>query len=281
LRFAIVTIAPPAFGHWRAFDEVAETLQAALAELGHDAVRLQNEFPRDRRCIVLGTNLLPLFGGLSPPDEAILFNLEQVVDGSPWWNLQYQLLLGRHRVWDYSRANIERLAALGIARVQHVPLGYAPELTRIPAASKDIDVLFYGVGNARRARILRELEASGIVLRVLNGVYGSERDALIARSRVVLNMHAYSARLFEIARVGYLLANRVFVVSEVSSEEEMERELEGAFVAAPYESLSAACLKYLREDSARERIAARGFELFSSRRQSALLAPAIACFTAP
>lgn len=276
MRFAVVTIAPARFGHWRAFEEVAETLQAALEELGHDVARVQNEFPRDRRHIVLGANLLPLFGGVAPPGEAILFNLEQVAEGSPWWNPQYLLLLGRQPVWDYSRANIARLAALGVPGAQHVPLGYVPQLTRIAAAPKDIDVLFYGVGNERRERVLRELRASGVRLQAVNGVYGAARDALIARARIVLNMHAYPSKLFEIVRVGYLLANRAFVVSELSTETEVERELAGGYAAAPYEGLCAACLRYLQDTPARERIAARGFELFSARRQSDLLAPALA-----
>ena len=89
-------------------------------------------------------------------------------------------------------------------------------------------------------------------------------------------MHVYPSKLFEIVRVGYLLANRAFVVSEASAEEDVERELAGGFAVCQYEDLCAACLQYLREDGARERIAARGFELFSARRQSALLAPALA-----
>lgn len=276
MRFAIVTVAPPQFGHWRAFEEVSETLQDALEELGHDAVRTHNDYPRDRQCVVLGANLLPLFGGVSPPAEAILFNLEQVAEGSPWWNPQYLLLLRRYRVWDYSRANIERLRVLGVVGVQHVPLGYAPRLTRIAAALKDIDVLFYGAGNERRERVLGELRECGIRLAAVNGVYGARRDALIARAHVVLNMHMYAARLFEIVRVGYLLANRAFVVSEASTEEEVEREFAGAFAVAPYEDLCAACLSYLAQDAERARIAARGFDLFSARRQSALLAPVLA-----
>jgi hypothetical protein len=276
LRFAVVTIAPEQFGHWRAFEEVAETLQAALEVLGHDVVRTQNDFPRDRRSIVLGANLLPVFGGVAPPDQAILFNLEQVADGSPWWNPQYLLLLGRHPVWDYSRANVARLAALGITHAQHVPLGYVPQLTRIAAAPKDIDVLFYGVSTGRRERVLRELRESGIRLEAVNGVYGAGRDALIARARIVLNMHVYPSKLFEIVRVGYLLANRAFVVSELSTEADVEAELAGGFAAASYEGLCVACLQFLVDEPARERIAARGFELFSARRQSDLLMPALA-----
>ena len=45
------------------------------------------------------------------------------------------------------------------------------------------------------------------------GVYGAERDRLIARSRLVLNVHYFPTHIFEMIRVSYLLANRTAVVA--------------------------------------------------------------------
>src|SRR5580658_4511667 len=68
----------------------------------------------------------------------------------------------------------------------HVPLGYVPELRRIQASKvQNIDVLFYGSLNERRSRILQALKDSGVKVHSAFGVYGKERDALIARSKIV------------------------------------------------------------------------------------------------
>ena len=59
----------------------------------------------------------------------------------------------------------------------------------------------------------------GINVKALFGVYGRERDKLIARSKIVLNMHHYSSQIFEIVRVFYLLTNRKAVVAECNARD--------------------------------------------------------------
>jgi hypothetical protein len=64
--------------------------------------------------------------------------------------------LSSGRSWDHGRANIDALARHGIA-ARHLPVGYLPALTRIPAAPvQDIDMLFVGSIAERRLKILRE-----------------------------------------------------------------------------------------------------------------------------
>jgi hypothetical protein len=47
-------------------------------------------------------------------------------------------------------------------------------------------------------------------------VWGPARDELIARAKVVLNLHYYEAAIFEQVRVSYLLNNEALVISESS-----------------------------------------------------------------
>jgi hypothetical protein len=60
------------------------------------------------------------------------------------------------------------------------------------------------------------------------GCYGEERDALIARARIVLNVHYYESKVFEVVRVSYLLANRKCVLSESGSDIDLEAPSPGA-----------------------------------------------------
>src|SRR5271156_725915 len=150
MLFAVAVVAPPSnptIGG--AFQEVAEALHYALLALGHDSV-LTNRLDLDeRRTIVLGGNLL-VRNGLEPPKNPVFYNLEQLGDDLPSMTLPaFFDLFRRYPTWDYSQANIERLAALGLPLPTHVPIGYVPELTRIAPAPEDIDVLFYGSGRQR------------------------------------------------------------------------------------------------------------------------------------
>jgi 2-polyprenyl-3-methyl-5-hydroxy-6-metoxy-1,4-benzoquinol methylase len=127
-------------------------------------------------------------------------------------------------VWDSLR-NIEKWKAMNrLHAPSHVPLGYVPELSQIKASqAQDIDVLFYGSLNERRTAILIALKNAGLKVHTVFGVYGKQRDEVIARCKVVLNIHFYETRVFEFVRIAYLLANSKAGVSECSSENEMEQ----------------------------------------------------------
>jgi hypothetical protein len=218
-----------------------------------------------RRHIILGSNLLP---GFDAPlaNDAILYNLEQIQDGSSWLQPAFLELLSRYAVWDYSQQNIDRLAEKGIAKVVHLPIGYAPPLQRIETRKdEDIDVLFVGSINDRRQKILGALEKKGLRVHRAVGVYGAARDALVARAKVVLNLHYYEAKVFEVVRVSYLLANRRFVISEEGAPSEDEASLRQGLVFAPYEKLVETCCDWLAKPERRAEVASRGQSLFQAR----------------
>jgi hypothetical protein len=194
------------------------------------------------------------------------------------------LTLGlRFEVWDYSRRNMEILRGEGFkGTLNHAPVGFVEELSRIPKAPvQDIDVLFYGSVNERRLRSLDGLRAQGLKVEAVFGVYGAERDALIARAKVVLNMHYYDSSIFEIVRVSYLLANRKAVVAECHPGTEIEPELREAVRAVPYEGLVEACLDLVRNDGARAALEARGHVIFAAVREEAILGAILGGETAP
>jgi hypothetical protein len=273
MRFAVAVVSPPDQHDISggAFNEVAEALHHGLSALGHDSV-LTNRLDLDeRRTIVLGSNLLVQYG-LEPPKDPIFYNLEQLGDDLPWMTMpEFVDLFRRYPHWDYSQANIEYLAALGLPRPTYVPIAYVPELTRIAPAAEDIDILFYGALNGRRYAVLKELHDRGLRVKWLPGVYGKSRDAWIARSKVVLNLHYFEAKIFAIVRVSYLLANRRAVVSEHSADPTLERDLASGIAFANYNELVDRCVELVSDERARRELAERGYQAFAARDQAAIL----------
>ena len=269
-QFAVSIATQPGFMHSEAFREVAESVHHGLRALGHDSVLSHATDLPGRRHIVFGSNLISAKERHLPPGS-ILYNLEQIYDDSPWLTKDLLALFRRHTVWDYSLANIQELARHGIA-ARHVPIGYVPELTRIPPVPwQDIDVLFVGSIVERRLAVLQALHERGANVIPAFGVYGAERDQLIARAKIVLNVHMYEAKVFEVVRVSYLLANRRFVVSERGLDVAGERPFEEGIAFVEYHELVNTCLRSLADERARERTARRGFELFTERRVPDLL----------
>jgi FkbM family methyltransferase len=275
-RYAVTIFRQPGNIHSECFRELAETVNAGLNALGHDSVIAEELSVPDRRSIVFGSNLIAnLDAPVAFPPGSILYNLEQIYEGSPWLTPDLIAAFRAHTVWDYSRANIGALAGYGVT-AHHVPVGYVPSLSRIaPSPSPDIDVLFIGSLADRRLGVLRALERQGARVIAIYGSYGPERDSIIARAKIVLNIHFHPAKVFEIVRVSYLLANRCFVVSETGADTGIENAFAGGVAFADYDRLVDTCLAYLRDPVGRRQVAARGLSIMSSLSEADFLRPVV------
>ncbi len=270
-KAAVTIIQPQGYPHSAAFREMAQSVFYGLKALGYEATIWTNNFIPDGLNIVFGAHLLSAERAARLPERSIIYNLEQVDPSSQWAAIKP--LLGRFPVWDYSLRNIGAFGAMGNGdAVFHVPVGFMPEMSRIkPCRTQDIDVLFYGSVNERRKKILDALSREGLRVEALFGVYGAERDARIARSRVVLNLHFYDSSIFELVRVSYLLANGKAVVSECDEKTEMEQGLRGAIAAVPYGNIVEECKRLVKDDEKRAALEKAAFDIFSKRDEAACL----------
>lgn len=268
---------------FEAYRETAETVYHGLRRLDHDTLLTDDTILPDRVNIVLGYHMLDPDIVARLPDSTIAYNLEQVATGEgDIWLPAMAALKSRFTLWDYNARNCAELRRWGARRVVHVPVGYMPELTRIaPAPELDIDVLFYGLLNEPRKRVLGELQAAGLRVKALVGIYGSERDRYVARAKVVLNMHLYATRVFEIVRVSYLLANRKAVVSELHDETLLEDDIRDALPMARPDQLVRRCIELARDEALRHHYEELGFNAMVARDETAYLRQGLAASELP
>lgn len=269
-HFAIWIVSPDNYIHSDCFEEVALCLQQSLQEIGHiSAIIREPDFMGADTIIVLGGHLMSPGWNYTGTGKLIFYNLEQ----PQAFTEHYLELLSNHSVWDYSGSNIAAMQSLGI-NARHCEIGYMPALTRIenrPPEKMDIDVLFYGSLNERRQVIIKELLQRGIMTVPLFGVYGIERDRFIARSRIILNVHFYESRLFEIVRCSYLMANRKCIVSEQGNDPDMEKDYRNAIAFAEYNELTARIQYLLDNEPVRRAFEEKAFDTFSKKSQTAIL----------
>jgi hypothetical protein len=273
--YSIWIVSPPGYLHSRCFEELALAMSEAFAELGYAAPVVTDPAAVEGVAVVLGANLLRQIP--APwPERLILYNLEQVQAGSPWFDQGYVELLRRYPVWDYSARNIAALAAMGVS-AGLCGVGYSPGLARVPhSLAQDIDVAFIGSIGDRRAAVLQALQRSGVKVFAATGLYGAERDAVFGRAKIVLNLHHYEAQVFEIVRVSYLLANRLCVVSEAGLDQDLEAPFRKGVAFVYYRDLVAVCRHLLQRPDERRRLANAGFEAFKARPQTPMLKAALA-----
>lgn len=152
--------------------------------------------------------------------------------GTPWFNLTAGLIRDAPVVIDINPHGVDAIRARG-HEAMHLQLGGVPSM-RAPEVDRDLDVLFLGGSTPRRAAKLAELgpllwdrhselrlfRFSAPVDGAAPGtVFGDDKYRLLARSRILLNLHRddEARGYFEWARMVEAMANGCAVLTERST----------------------------------------------------------------
>jgi hypothetical protein len=264
-----------------AYKDVADTLYWGLSSLGHKVTSGINSYIPDHNTvnIFLGSYILAIEGLEAVPRNAILYNFEPMAsiirraEGKVNRRIalpdRYKYQAENFVIWDYSKRNLPFWDSLcPTNKAKYVPVGYAPILERIGKETvQDIDVLIYGTPTDDRIKVFKQICDIGVNLRVFfaYGVYGQDRDQLIARSKIILNIKF--SDVFEILRVSYLLANRKAVVANFDEGEarDIEPGLDHAIKLVHTSHMAEACLELLNDEAARRRLETTGYAIFRQR----------------
>lgn len=260
------------------YKDVIDTVQWGLEQLGHEVRYSINAPSPDAVNIVFGAQILSPEALSAFPDGTIIYNFEQI-RGVPVAQIRPSLryCATRFRIWDYSAANLDAWTALGEVDVRIAPVGYAPVLSRMTKAEpQDIDVLMYGITGHKRLAAFDALSACGLTAVYVSGLYGPARDGLIERSKIILNINLYDhAKIFEIVRCSYLLANRKAVVSEIEPGAFIEDDIKSGIVFAERREVVAQCLDLAGNDQKRAAVEEAGFQAISRRDIRGILTSAL------
>jgi hypothetical protein len=264
--FNIVVVRSGESIHHDAYANAAVQLCAGLRLLGYPARIDQNTLVWDATNIIVGTHHLE--AGLADrlPPNTIIYNVEMVVPGSPYIREMIPFVR-RFETWDYSEANIENWRRIGVSdRVRLLKPGYLPDNTRIhPATPTDIDALFYGTVNWRRDSIFADIARFGVRVHVASGIYGAERLALIARSKLVLNVHSREDSVLELGRICDALANRRAVVTDAQDHDGQNADLLAVMACGKASELGGLCRELLDDEPRRHALAEQALAAYARR----------------
>jgi hypothetical protein len=225
---------------------LAELIKFSLIDNNRQAAINENFIDEMAFNIIIGGHLMDRSMVRDLPKRTIVFNTEQFGQGPESWKEVIFELMQKFVAWDYSAINVDLFKSAGVKSIKHFEIGYHDKLKRIPGdLKKKIDVFFYGVLTKNRLVILDELEKRGLRVEKIEGIYGRERDYLISRSNIILNLHAHPTKIFEIIRVHYLMNNAKAVVCQVDNDTKIDsRYLEGISFSR-YENLVEKCIELI------------------------------------
>jgi hypothetical protein len=267
MKFNLVRIVPDNgfYVHAQVFHEIEAAVFFALQALGNEVTNSVNEFKKDSRNIVFGMHHCPVdIVRHDIPKDTIIYSLEQMKDSPECvrWCRKYRNL----EVWDYSMRNVEVLKQAGVKNIKHFKIGYVPEISyfeRNKPEDRDIDILAYMSPSPRRVKILEQFERNpNINFKHIQSVYGDERDDLIKRAKLVINLHNSDNRIFEMVRVTHLIQNGVPVLSEVNPDTDFPEYMKGTVFASTYNRFVDTAYKIIKNPEKLDEQAVNGLEIF-------------------
>lgn len=254
--------------HTQCFKEVAELLGYGLNDLGFEA-RFTGQIMDNCINVILGYHALA--GRRLPPSHNfIIYQLEELSDEIIKLDEMIYTLQSPCIVWDFCESNIRFLRRHGVNAL-YKPMGFHAKMKRIEhREEKDIDILFYGSLSDRRTHILQQLSKE-FKTKTLFGIYGSERDKWIARSKIVLSIYFFKTRYFDDVRLSYLLNNKVFTIVEDTPH----KKYQDFMIYAPYDELVETCRHYLENEHLMREHVEHAFTCFSKYREKDFLKNAL------
>ena len=134
---------------------------------------------------------------------------------------------------------------------------------------EDIDVLFIGSMDPRRRKIYEELihklPNKKIVFK--SNVMSADKDLLISRAKIVLNIHQGNMQILEIVGLSKLLANKKYVISEKSGEPDVDTEWSQGVIISEYNQIVDKVVSALENEHFIKNQEEKGYQFIQRKKQ--------------
>lgn len=128
-------------------------------------------------------------------------------------------------------------------RIELLSYGYDSSLRGQigPQLAIQTDVFFVGCTNLHRAKVRDSFKDTGLNILFSTDLHGSELDYQLCTAKIVLNIHYYPGACLEIHRINRALACGACVVSETSSDLEIDERYSRYIVFSTAEEMAEKC----------------------------------------
>jgi len=279
-KFNLVRIVPDNgyYVHAQVFHEIEAAFFFTLKRMGFDVTNTINDFVPDARNIVFGMQHCPVdIVRHDVPKNTIVYSLEQMRDTPECirWCRKYRGL----EVWDYSVFNKETLELAGVENIKVVPIGYVPEISyveRQPPEKRDIDILAYMSPGPRRLKIMDQFKNNPNINFVnLQSTYGEERDNMMARAKLIINIHNYDNKIFEMVRISHALQQGIPILAERAPDTDFPDYMEDTVNLSTYNRFVDTTYRLLKKPEELEASAVRALEKFKQSPMTTFLEEAL------
>lgn len=209
------------------YSDLILALTHTLNSLGFKVAYEQSLIRTTSPVIILG--LYRKFINNSPkirlPDNYYIFNLAPIISSEILWFENYIECVSRHNVIDYSHNNICQLRERKNATkpIHLFNFGYF-DLMPFKGFERGDNYLFYGKLNDDRTDRLRSFQNAGLNLKVLQNIWGHERDIQIRKAKAIVNIGKYDPNILEVYRIWHSLCLGTPVYSDAGIDHSLTKQ---------------------------------------------------------
>jgi hypothetical protein len=202
--------------NWDVFIEFAESIKYSLTEMGFDRVVIIDSAkwtpPYRHYSLNIVIRAFRPFDYTTLNGHRILFQTEECWNDRESGSYRFKLSHGYDRILEMYDENVK---LLGTERVVYCPVGYSPAWERdLPEVEEDIDIYFHGSLTPRRLNFITELRKEGYNIVGVSDHYGKQRDEMIARSKITMNIKAHDMWSYGPMHCLPAQANKQFLMAE-------------------------------------------------------------------
>ena len=253
----ICIIRKTGYAHTEAFREAAERIEEECRRREISCTTTEKEDTKADLNIVFGSHLETEQTSKYNKDKCLIVNLERLrIIGKGGTNKAYIKLLSNFDYIDFSSNNIEYCKENNISTPLYLYRPWYEEKWQriINEIEKTWDICLIGSITPRRQAIINRLKQSGLSVTSRFCCYSYERDEILSKSKICVNIHAYEDnKTAEIWRLNYLATNQVRVVSETCEFENGEEEINDALTQVSYEEITDYLIHCIKQETCIER----------------------------
>ncbi len=231
------------------FDDIAQVIKGSLSEKARIVTSFKGNHSLSKSIyIILGAN--DLYEDIPKDCHYIVYQFEQISSNNSeltWFTDKYlDILKNAIQIYDYSNVNCKLLKNKFDLDSEWLPLRYHPILgsrdDEFKSTNKKYDILFCGSINNRRKILLNKLKSLGLKVKIGNNLWRKSLKNAIQNSRLCLNFHYYQNATLETARLLTLLKCKGKVISEYSSDNELDNQYREYVHFGNYDELINLCI---------------------------------------
>lgn len=241
------------YSHTEAFREAAERVEEECRRRRICCKITSSEDQEVDLNIIFGSHIKAQQVYKFNQEKSLIINLERLeAINESNKNSSYMKLLDKFKYIDFCSSNVKYCQENRVHTPEYLYRPWHEKKWKrvINEVDKTWDACLIGSSTPRRKEIIRQLEQAGLLVTENFNFYACERDEVLSKSKICLNIHAYeNNQTAEIWRLNFLATNQIRIISEKCEFEKDEENISDALTQVNYNDIAKTVIECINNEN--------------------------------